>query len=244
LSDGKINTFAGGGAVVADGGAPTEANIGNPFSVAVDPDGTVYFPDTAHDQIRKVDSGGAQISAWFLPSYGNGNCVAGTPSFYYSDAATSVRFLPNGDAYIAGYICQGTNTGATYGILLRKKSDGSFTRIAGLSGAGSSTGETDVDAKVAAFPDLGDMVIEANGNLVVTTWSNHRVRRIDMTTGKINTIAGDGTGGYFMPGDVSPDPGAYVPASGVRVSYPTRLGVWLGHVVFADYNNQTARMIW
>jgi len=236
----KISTFAGGavdnGTNHGDGGQAIEAAIGNPVSVTVGPDGEVYIPDTDHYYIRVVDSNG-NINKWFDQSYQHGNCVAGVPSFYYAEAHTTVRFAANGDAYIGGYICQGTTANATYGILLRAANE-TFTRIVGLN---TGTGTDDIDGIATLLPDLGDFIFDANGDIVITTLTDDRVRRLDMTTKKIKTIVGDGTAGYA----VGVNPADYVAATGVRVSSPNNLALWPGgHLLIADQNNYSIRMIW
>jgi hypothetical protein len=249
LNTGIIETLAGGGAVntapYGDGGQATDANIGSPQSVAVAPDGKVYFPDPSHLYFRYVDPVTGVIKKWFTPSYppgGGAGCVAGTPSMYYPIGATSLRFKANGDAYMFGYICQGTDTNVTYGILLRAAA-GTFTRVAGLN---TGTTTENILAINASLPsDMSDMEIDGNGDLVLALNSSHKVRKIDMATGKINTIAGDGTLGYALPTDVSAEPGAYVAASAVRVYNPYKLSLWPGgHILIADEYNYVTRMIW
>jgi hypothetical protein len=249
LGTGIIDTLAGGGTVTTapygDGGQAADANIGSPQSVAVGPDGKVYFPDTAHYYFRVVDPATGIISKWFTPSYpsaGGAGCTAGTPSMYYPVSSSSLRFKANGDAYMFGYICQGTDTSATYGVLLRAAA-GTFTRIAGSTTGTTTEGILAVNASVPS--DLSDIEIDENGDLVLALNSSHRVRKIDMATGKISTIVGDGTAGYALPGDVTAEPGAYVAATGVRVYNPFKLGIWPGnHLLIADEYTYTTRMIW
>jgi len=253
LTTGNINTLAGGGAVTTapygDGGQGIDANIGSPQSVAVGPDGTVYIPDASHYYIRQVDPTTGIIKKWFTPSYSGGGgagCVNGTPSLFYVDGRSAIRFKANGDAYISGYICEGVTANTPYGILLRSAA-GTFTRIAGLYTGGATT--ENILATNASIPDLTDLQIDGSGNLVLATYSQHTVRKIDMVSGKINTIAGDIVNspnyGYALPSDASAEPGAYVAATAARLYNPYKLGLWPGgHVLVADYNNYATRMIW
>jgi hypothetical protein len=244
LATNVIETLAGGNATNTqpwgDGGLGTDANIGNPSSVSVDANGLIYIPDYGHNRIRVVDPVTGFISTWLA---GGTPCVNGTVSFgSLSQFGNVVRFKANGDAYVSGNICQGTTTNQPLGIALRAKSNGAMTRIVGLN-AGITT--ENADAIASALPDLSDFDIEANGNLVLAMYTNNRVRRIDMTTGKINTVIGDNTTGYAGAGDVSVDPGAYVAASSARLSGAWKLAVAPGgHLLIADENNQAIRMIW
>jgi sugar lactone lactonase YvrE len=243
LSTGVIDTFAGGDASVTtapwgDGGPAVNSNLGTVTGVSLDANGLVYIPDYTHNRIRVVNPDTGVITSWLV---GNTTCVAGTVQLYSVDQYSAVRFKSDGTAFIGANFCQGINTSASLGIA-RRDTDGTMTRIAGLA-TGSSTSE-DIDATQANFPDFSDLVIDGSGNLVVSLFSNHRVRYINLTTGKIKTLAGDGTAGYALPTDVSPDPGAYVAASGVRLYYPFKLGIWLGHVMIADEYTYSVRMIW
>jgi sugar lactone lactonase YvrE len=244
LTTGVINTFAGGGSTTTppygDGGPAAEANFGAVQSVSVGPDGKVYIPDAAHSRIRVVDPDTDIITTFMLSSTA---CVAGTTSLYSVDQTASVvRFLDDGSAYVSGYLCPGNGTtNPALGIALRA-TNGTLTRIAGIYAGVQTEG---ADALATSFPYLSDVIIDQNGDLVVATYSDHRVRRLNRTTGKINTIAGDGTGGYSQPADMSSDPGAYVAATSARLYNPFKLAVTPdGHLLIADYSNLTYRMIW
>jgi hypothetical protein len=70
-----------------------------------------------------------------------------------------------------------------------------FNKIAGghtcgFSGDGGQAGNAEIQN------NIGQMAFDITGNLYFTDTSNQRVRRIDYTTGQINTIAGTGTAGY------------------------------------------------
>lgn len=244
LATGVIDTLAGGGSVstapFGDGGPAVDANIYYPSSVSVDAAGLVYIGDYGHNRIRVVDPETGIITTWLA---GTSPCVQGTVSYYsVPQYGGVVRFTANGDAYITGNICQGTTTNNTLGIVLRAKSNGTMTRIAGLYNGVTTE---NADATATAIPDLTDFIIDGNGDLVLATYGDDRLRRINMTTGKINTIAGNGTAGYALASDVSAEPGAYVPATSALLYNPFKLALWPGgHVLIADGYNYATRMIW
>lgn len=245
LATGVIDTLAGGGTVntapFGDGGPATDANIYYPSSVSVDANGLVYIPEYSRNKIRVVDPDTGIITTWVAGTY-PAACVQGTVSLYSIPQYATVRFAANGDAYISGNFCQGTTTNNTLAIALRAKSTGAMTRIAGLY---NGVATENADATATALPDLSDFIIDGNGDLVLTTYSDDRLRRVNMTTGKINTIAGDGTAGYALPTDVSTEPGAYVAATSARLYNPFKLALWPGgHVLIADGYNYATRMIW
>ncbi|MDF3065341.1 MAG: repeat containing protein, partial [Polyangiaceae bacterium] len=245
LSTGNIDTLAGGGSVNAepygDNGQGADANIGNPSSVSVDANGLVYVPDYNHNRIRVINPETGIVTTWLMGN--TAACVQGTVRLRYVPQFNAiVRFKADGDAYIAADFCQGATTNATQAIVLRAKATGALTRIAGLYQGATTEG---ADAAASLLPDLSDFDIEADGNLVLAMYTNHRIRRINMATGKINTLIGDGTVGYAGAGDVSSEPGAYVPATSARVNHAWKIAaVPGGHVLFSDWYNATVRMIW
>jgi hypothetical protein len=241
LADKTINTLAGGNTintapygVPPGGGTATDADIGNPSSITVDDAGLVYIPDYSHNRILVVDPAFSSVSVWLA---GNTTCVNGTVQLYsVGQFQSTVHFKANGDAYVSGNLCQGTTTGTTIGIML-KPTAGAVTRIAGLS-PGAST--ENIDATAATIPALSDFVVEANGNIVLATYTDNHVRRIDMTTGKITTIAGTGV----LP-TAGQDPGSYVDATTAQFYYPWKLATTPGnHILIGDEYTYSTRMIW
>jgi hypothetical protein len=55
-------------------------------------------------------------------------------------------------------------------------------------------------AKDAAFHDLHNLAIAANGDIYLSDHENHAVRKIDAATGEISSFAGDGEPGYLGDG--------------------------------------------
>jgi hypothetical protein len=80
-----------------------------------------------------------------------------------------------------------------------ENSNVSFNKIAGghtcgFAGDGGLAGNAEIGAKI------GQIAFDTAGNLYFTDTNNQRVRRIDYSTGVINTIAGTGTAGYTGDG--------------------------------------------
>ena len=112
---GIINTIAGRGYVggpvgegdVGDGGPATEAQLGDPFSVAVDGAGNVYITDVWNHRIRRVDAFTGII-----------NTIAGTGEqlcCQHGSPATEIRVsFPNGLAVDAFGNVYFTETWGTY----------------------------------------------------------------------------------------------------------------------------------
>jgi len=59
----------------------------------------------------------------------------------------------------------------------------------------SGDGQQATGANTRLSNDLGQMDVAPNGDLYITDTNNHRVRRVDFTTGTITTVAGTGLQG-------------------------------------------------
>jgi len=71
---------------------------------------------------------------------------------------------------------------------------GDITTIAGTGTAGySGDGGPAISATLSAPQGVA---LGGNGDLFIADYENHRVRRVDATTGTITTVAGTGTAGY------------------------------------------------
>jgi sugar lactone lactonase YvrE len=79
------------------------------------------------------------------------------------------------------------------------------------------------------------VALDGQGRLLVTEFGNHRLRRVDIRTGVITTIAGNGT---------TTDSGDGGPASAAGLPYPTGLAVdGSGNIFVAEYYSGRVRRI-
>ncbi len=246
LTTGNINAFAGSPSLTSqtapwgDGGQAINAYVGAPMSVSVDSAGLVYIVDTYHSKIRVVDPTTNVITTW-LTVNSTAICTGSVVPYSLSQFS-EVLFDSLGGAYISGNLC-GSETGNTtaLGILYRSKT-GTYTRILGSNVANTNE---NISPLSASLPDLGGMALDSAGDIAVSIYSGQKVRVISKATGKINTVAGNGTAGYFTAGDVTNPPGDYEAATGVELYYPMRLAYAPGnHLVIGDYDNYAFREIW
>ena len=80
-----------------------------------------------------------------------------------------------------------------------------------------------------------DVTVDSAGNIFIAdTWSQ-RIRKIDVNTGIIDTVAGDGTNGYGGDGGLATSAQLAVP-SGVAVDSA-------GNIFIADSNNHRIRKV-
>ncbi len=222
----NITTIAGTGTAGSsgDGSFAVNAQLNDPQGLAVDAAGNFYITDLGGHRIRKVD-----ISTGFISTIaGTGTCgYSGDGSFAVNAqicAPSSLAFDGNGDLYFTD---RGNN---------RVRKINMSTGII-ITVAGTGTGGYNNDGILATNAQLNgpnDVAFDANGNLFIADWFNNRVRKVDMVTDTISTIAGNGTAGYS---------GENVPATG-QINGPC--GIIFdraGNIYIAEYGGARVRKI-
>ena len=180
-----ISGIPGSPGFSGDSGMATDAQLGEPFSIAVDKTGNLYIATRANQRIRKVDPSGIITT------------IAGTGSVTYNGdniPATSANLnFPTGvavDKYGSVYICE------TNGFRVRKiDTSGIITTIAGTGVSGFSG---DGFAATSALLSAPTKICTDTSCNVYITDGGSRVRKIDIS-GIINTVAGNGI--YGSSGD-------------------------------------------
>ncbi len=192
---GSVAGFSG------DGGPARDAQLQTPWRLSVDSSGNLYISDHGNRRVRRVDArtggistvaGNGQISDFFPGALATrtplrfllGTCVDGVGNIYIADA---------------GYHCVqrvDAETGelsTTCGIV--EFDDGT----AGFSGDGGPATEAHLNSPAG-------VAVDQAGNLYIADTNNHRVRRVEASSGVITTVAGGGT---VNPG-VKPKPATEV----------------------------------
>ncbi len=189
----------------------TWARLYYPFGVHVDSSHNTYIADTYNHRIRKVDGKTGIITT-----------VAGTGSKGFSGdggPATSARlrypfnlFLDTvGNIYIAD----------TYNYRIRKV-DAATKIITTVVGDGSAKFKGDGGlATDASIMKSYDVAVDSAGNIFIADTHSHAIRKVDATTGIINTVVGQGgSAGFSGDGGLATDAklnsptGVYVDAAG------------------------------
>ena len=168
-TDGTITTVAGTGTPgnTGDGGAATSAQIGNPYSLAIDAAGNLYFGDIAHAVVRKVATSGIITTVAgdgvtdTTGGYGNGGLATqarlGPPHGVAVDAA--------GDLLI--------QDGASLRLVTP---DGLIQRLDGV-GAGSLTA-TGGPVSGATINDLVGLSTDAAGDLYLAVYNSGAIFKV------------------------------------------------------------------
>ncbi|MCA8917522.1 MAG: putative Ig domain-containing protein [Planctomycetes bacterium] len=226
-SSGVISTVAGNGTSgnSGDGGAATAAQLNYPNGVAVSASGDIYISDKNNHRVRVV-SGGVI------------NAFAGTGTSGYSGdngAAIQAQLSqPGGLAFDSQgrlLICDSFNQ------RIRRVQAGTITTICGIGAAGMTGDGAPATAAQISYPT--EIIVDGNDHIFFTDHGNHRVRRIDATSGYVSTRAGIGTG--WSSSGYSGDGGA---ASAAELFGPEGLTFnAAGDLLIADTNNKAIRIV-
>ena len=184
-TNGIITTVAGGSGAsgfAGDGGPATKALLANPNAIAVDRSGNLYIVDVGNSRVRMVNTSGiiSTIAGNGAFDYSGDGGPATQASFRYS---AGIAVDSSGNIYVAD----------TNNCRIRRISGGIITTVAG-TGVWGYNGDN-VPATTAQLKGPQGVWVDSSGNLYIADSGNQRIRRVD-ASGKITTIAGNGTAGF------------------------------------------------
>jgi uncharacterized protein (TIGR03437 family) len=215
-----IETVAGSGRT-GDGGPATAAQLSTIQGVAADHLGNLYISDTNNQRIRKISSTGVitTLAGNGTPGYSGdgGPATAAQLNHPYGIAADLA-----GNVYVADY---DNNCVRRIGL------DGTITTIAGTGVKGNSP--EDGTATHAALMAPRNVAVDGAGNLFISEYEGHRVRRVS-PDGWISKVAGTGVAGDNGDGL----------ATNAQLAFPAGLALdRMGDLYVADSGNQCVRKI-
>lgn len=204
-----------------DGGPAARAELNFPTAVAVDRDGNLYIADTMNHRVRMVDSASGIIST--LAGIGQARFSGdGGPANQAGLNEPAALAVDNeGRLYIADQ--------SNHRVRVVDLKTGVIHTIAGTGMATyDGDGRHAVDAGLAGPSGLA----LADNHLYIADTFNGRVRCVDLSTGLITTVAGDGgVYRYESPSDSSPS-----------LSRPTGIALdQEGHLYLTDSDNHLIR---
>lgn len=206
----SIQTVAGGG--TDDGRLATEVRLSGAFGLARMTDGALVLSEMSAHRIRRIDPASGRITT--LAGNGIGTFAGdGGPATAASFANPTALLLDE-----SGLLVADAGNGR-----IRRVDLGTF-EVSTWAGGGSSLGDGGAarDARFACPVGLA----RASGAVFVADACAYRIRRIDLSTGIITTIAG--TGEYGFSGDGGP-------ATAARLGNPRGIAVdRAGNVLIVD----------
>jgi sugar lactone lactonase YvrE len=206
---GAITTVAGAGTAGSwgNGGPAVGAALHTPAGVAVSVEGDLFIAERGAHRVRLVlaHSGSIVTAAGSGGSgYAGDNGPATSARFH---APEGVALAPNGDLYVA-------DTG-NHVVRRVARATGIVTTVVG-TGAPGGAGDGG-PATAAQLRGPRSLAFGPAGDLYIADTGNHRVRRVEMQSGIITTVAGTGAPGFSGDGGASSQARLHAPA-GLAVS--------------------------
>ncbi|WP_306599615.1 hypothetical protein [Geothrix sp. 21YS21S-2] len=225
--DGTVTLLAGNGTPGAVDATGTGARFNQPYAIAIDSAGVLFVADMMNHAIRRVAQDGVVTT------------VAGDvtqPGGFADGLGTAARFnRPSGIAVDGAgnlYVADRDNH-----VIRKIDPTGQVTTLAGDPlRADSLDGPAGQGTLTAPF----GIALDGAGSLLVSDFGSHTIRKVNLATGALSTLAGDAGAPGFPT-----DPG-YVDANGslARFNKPASLAVDSdGNAYVADFNNEALRMI-
>ena len=225
VQDGSVSALAGAihSTAIGDNGPASGAVFLDPWGVAVNGTGNVYVADFSDQRVRRI---GTNLTI---------TTAAGTGVFGSSAdgvQATAAQIAqPRGIAVDASGNVYFTNACGVSAI----RSDGTIATGAGNPSYCGYAGNNVLSPTAQLYFPLGLAVDSTNKFLYISDTDNNRIRKVDLSSSIITTLAGNGQQGYAGDG-----------TDALSASMDTPIGIAAdskGNVYFADQNNNRVRKI-
>lgn len=212
-----------GDAAAGDGVLAVNASLAGPTAVAADSLGNIFIADASNHRIRKVDTLGtiSTVAGDGTQGFaGDHNLATGAELSFPSGVAVDAA----GSLFIAD----------TDNHRIRMVVGAHITTFAGTGTAGYGGDGGPAAGAMLNFP-TGVAFDSLYKNVFIADLSNQRVRRVNVQTQTITTVAGNGTTGFGGDGG---------PATGAMFDFPTAVAVdGSGNLFVADFGNQRIRRV-
>jgi streptogramin lyase len=219
-----IDTVAGTGKPTnnGDAGRALEVNVGDPFGVEIGPDGALYITEVRNHRVLRLDLKSGELTT-----------VAGNGTIGYSGDGGPATKAQLNEPYEVRFDSAGNMIFVEMKNHLIRRVDAKTGEISTIAGTGKQGfGGDDGPASKAQFNIPHSIALDAEDNIYVADIGNHRIRRIDATTGTITTIAGNGEKKLPVAGQTA----AGKPMLGPRALYIRDGVLWIalreGHSVW------------
>ncbi len=225
---GSVPGFAG------DGGPARDALLSQPTQSVLGPlDGALYILDQRNQRVRRIDAGMTTIASVVGTGDAGFAGDGGPPSLAQLQFPAGSNPPPSGslafDAQGRLYISDTLNQRI-------RRVDFAANRIETIAGNGMAGYAGDGGpATDAQLNNPRDLAFGPEGHLYVADELNHAVRAIDLDSGTIRTVAGNGSAGFSGDGGAAVDAQLYRPAG---LDFDAR-----GRLYIADTYNHRVRRV-
>ena len=179
----SISTVAGTGqrGYSGDGGPASQAQVNNPYGVAIGPGGALYVCDTDNHVVRKVSRDGTISTI-----AGNGKRGYSGDGQKATEASLNEPYEVRFDRRDNLFVVERMN----HVVRFVDARTGLIRTVAGNGKAGFSGDEG--PAVSASLHEPHSIQLDGKGNLYICDIRNHRIRRVNLKSGIITTFAGTG----------------------------------------------------
>jgi sugar lactone lactonase YvrE len=239
-AEGKVSTFAGVGdsKFFGDGGPASAAGLNWPRTVLMAPGDILYIADTLNQRIRRAD-----IHAGTIATFAGAPVQAGGAwlNDYSGDAGPAklahfagVRGMALDNEGRLVFSDTWDNAGGVWHHIRRIDKDGTITTLVGVDGKHGYNGDG-LPGRETQIDYTQQVAVDAQDNIFFADNRNQRVRKLDAKTGKVSTIAGDGTDGSKGEGG---------PATSAQLSSPYGVAVDKnGRVFISERGGKRIRVV-
>lgn len=219
-----ISIYAGPTDPIGDNGLATGATLLEFEGVTLAPDNSLYIASTQQNLIRRVDLTTNIITT--VMGYGLTPDPVTPGDDVELDNPCAVAVHANGDIYVADR--------EAHRIVKYDAATAVYSVYAGITGSGGYNGDN-IAATSAKLDKPTGVALDSSGNLYIADRENHRIRKVNATTGLIETVAGDGNSGYTGDGSA---------ATLARLDKPEDVHIYIsGQIFITDSNNDAIRVI-
>lgn len=225
---GTISSVAGNGQWIyrGDGGLATQSPLFLPMGGAADAGGDLYLSDSNNQRIRFVNATTGMISTVAGDGTAGFGGDGGPATSALLNTPTDVKLDGAGNFYIAD--------SGNHAIREVNAATGTIWTVAGIGGQSGYTGDGGLATQARlAYPS--GVAFDGDHTLYISDTGNNAIRKVNLTTGIITTVAGTGIAGYSGDGG---------PATLGQLNYPW--GIALGgdgSVYVADLSNNRVRKV-
>jgi sugar lactone lactonase YvrE len=165
-----------------DGGPGVEAQVNNPYGLVIGPDGALYFCEIGNHRVRRLDLKTHKIST-----------VAGNGQKGYSGDGGPALEASLNEPYEVRFDRSGNMFFAEMQNHVVRRVDAKTKTISTVAGTGKpGFGGDGGPATQAQLRQPHSIAFDGQGRLLICDIGNHRIRRVDLKTGNIETWGGTG----------------------------------------------------